>query len=403
LPRRLPIPVTAPDDRPNTEPASTMPALTSNYPAARAGEATLLPTPQRVSAPPDYSGRGVTIAFIDSGFYDHRDLRGRVRAYVDATTDSITQPRRIEKSLYTSWHGMMTSVIGCGDGATSGGRYRGIAPHAELVLIKISNPRGGVKEDDILRGLEWVLAHHARLNIRIVNLSVGGDYVSYDGNHPLHAVIRRLTEAGVLVVAAAGNRSVNYLYPPATSAEAITVGGLDDNNTDNRADWRLYGHNYGLGYDGSAKPDVVAPARWIPSPVMPGTSVAWEAFWIGAFLAAQHDHPVRKLVESGRANRTVEKLFGTAHLEDLLSTLQARAYQHKLIDTHHQHVDGTSVAAPLVSAVAALMLEARPTLSPAQLKHAIVQSAQPLGHQPSERQGAGVLDASAAVRLALAM
>ncbi len=378
-----------------------MPVLTSNHPAARAGELTLPTTPHRLGLPPAYTGRGVTIAFIDSGFYAHRDLKGRIKAYIDATTEAITQPAAISKALAYSWHGMMTSVIGCGDGATSGGRYRGVAPAAELVLIKVSNPRNGIKEADILRGLEWVLAHHRRYGIRVVNLSVGGDYVSFDGQHPLHLTIRRLTEAGLLVVAAAGNRAVNHLYPPASSAEALTVGGVDDSNTPDRAHWHLYGHNYGLAYDGSLKPDLVAPARWIASPVMPGTSVAWEAFWIGPFLAARPDDPVRRLVDSGRAARTLQRLFGVSHGADLLTTLQARAYQHKLIDAHHQHVDGTSVAAPMVSGIAALMLEARPTLSPADLKAILLRTAQPLTHQPRERQGAGVVDATQAIRAAL--
>lgn len=374
-----------------------MPVLTSNYPAARAGESTLLTTPERVGTLPAYTGRGVTIAFIDSGFYPHRDLKGRIKTYVDATTDKITEPKSINTSIAYSWHGMMTSVIGCGDGTTSGGRYKGVAHAAELVLIKISSPRNWVKEIDILRGLEWVQANHKRLNIRIVNLSVGGDYVSYDSQNPLHIVIRRLVADGVTVIAAAGNRPVNHLYPPASSAAAITVGGVDDNNSRERGDWRLYGHNFGLAYDGSNKPDLVAPARWIASPIMPGTSVAWEAFWIGPFLGAQADHPVRALVESGKAARAIGKLFGTHTGEDLLTTLQAKAYQHKLIDAYHQHVDGTSVAAPIVSAVVAQLLEARPTLTPADIKTVLLNTAKRLDHQPTDRQGAGVMDAAAAL------
>jgi serine protease AprX len=268
-------------------------------------------------------------------------------------------------------------------------------------LIKISSPRNWIKEADILRGLEWVQANHKRLNIRVVNLSVGGDYVSFDSQNPLHLIIRRLVDAGVTVVAASGNRPVNHLYPPASSAAAITVGGVDDNNSRERADWRLYGHNYGLAYDGRVKPDLVAPARWIASPIMPGTSVAWEAFWIGPFLGAQPDHPVRELIKSGKAKSAITKLFGAYSGEDLLTTLQAKAYQHKLIDAYHQHVDGTSVAAPIVSAVVAQMLEARPTLSPTDIKAVLLNTAKRLEHQPVDRQGAGVLDAAAALNAIL--
>ncbi len=376
-----------------------MPVLTSNYPAAQPGTPSLRPTPERVGALSEYTGVGVTIAIIDSGFYAHPDLRGRIRVHVDATTSDIVESQSVSKSPAYSWHGMMTSVICAGNGWRSGGKYRGIASGAELVLVKISSPKNEVKEVDIQRGLEWVLANHARYNIRIVNLSVGGDFVSYDSQHPLHLVIRTLTQKGVIVVAAAGNRPVNHLLPPASSAEAITVGGLDDNNTDDRREWRLYGHNSGLAYDGSDKPDLVAPARWIASPIMPSTPIAWEAFWIGPLLESSAKHPIRQLMESGSADKGLTKLFGQPYSPNLLSTLQARAYEHKLIDAYHQHVDGTSVATPIVTSVIAQMLEVNPKLTPAQVKAVLKQTAQVLEDAPSTRQGAGVLDAAAAVRM----
>lgn len=375
-----------------------MPILTSNYPAARPGKSTLLPTPQRAGARPEYTGKGVTLAFVDSGFYDHPDLRGRIVTHVDATTEEIRESHTIPKSMAFSWHGMMTSVICAGDGRRSEGKYRGIASEAALVLVKVSSPKNQIKESDILRGLEWVLANHRRHNIRIVNLSVGGDFVSFDSQHPLHLVIKLLVAQGVVVVAAAGNRQINHLLPPASSAEAITVGGVDDNNSADRREWRLYGHNSGVAYDGSQKPDLVAPARWIASPIMPSTTVAWEAFWIGPLLYGDAQNPVRRLMESGSADKGLKKLFGQAYCENLLNTLQARAYEHKLIDSHHQHVDGTSVAAPIVVSVIAQMLELKPDLTPAQIKAILMHTAQRLTNAAPERQGAGVLDAAAAVR-----
>jgi serine protease AprX len=354
-------------------------------------------TPERVGALDAYTGRGVTVAFVDSGFYAHPDLQGRVVTHVDCTTfDAVVSPV-IPKSLAFSWHGMMTSVIGCGDGSRSGGKYRGIASEASLVLIKVSNPRGWVKEDDILRGMQWLKANHRRYGIRVVNLSVGGDFVSFEGVNPLHKIVRELVDEGVVVVAAAGNRPVNHLLPPASAAEAITVGGLDDQNSRNPDDWRLYGHNYGLAYDGTPKPDLVAPARWIASPILPSTSVAWEAFWIGPLLEGQDEHPIRALMESGKADRSLRKIFGTGYSPNLLATLQSRAYQHKLIDAFHQHVDGTSVAAPIVTAVVAQMLQARPELTPDEVRRALMSTAKPLPGAPRERQGAGILNAAAAV------
>jgi serine protease AprX len=378
-----------------------MPVLTSNYPAAEPGTPTLMPTPERIGALPEYTGKGVTLAFIDSGFYAHPDLRGRIVTHVDATTDDIVETRAIPKSMAYSWHGMMTSVICAGDGWRSGGRFRGIASDARLVLVKVSSPKNQIKEVDILRGLDWVLANHRRFGIRAVNLSVGGDFVSFDSQHPLHRVVKSLVAQGVVVVAGAGNRQINHLLPPASSAEAITVGGLDDNNTTERKEWRLYGHNSGIAYDGSLKPDLVAPARWIASPIMPSTTVAWEAFWIGPLLGGDPQHPVRRLMESGSANKGLTKLFGHAYSDNLLSTLQARAYEHKLIDAYHQHVDGTSVAAPIVTAVVAQMLELRPNLTPAQVKAVLMRTAQTLEGAAPERQGAGTLNAAGALQAVL--
>lgn len=378
-----------------------MPLFKSNYPASEYGKITLLPTPERVGARADFTGRGVTIAFIDSGFYAHPDLAGRIVTHVDATTDDICETDSVTKSPAFSWHGQMTTVIGAGDGRRSGGRFRGIASAARLVLVKIADPLNRVKEADIERGLKWVLRHHHRYNIRVVNLSVGGDYVSYDSYHPLHRLVRELTDAGLVIVAAAGNSGQNHLVPPASAADAITVGGLDDNNTTDEHEWTLYNHNYGMGYDGSVKPDLVAPARWIASPILPGTRVANEAFWLGALMLNNREHPITRLLFDGRADLSLSKLFGGRFHEGLYDTLQQRIYAHKIIDAYYQHVDGTSVAAPIVTGVCAQMLEANPTLEPRAVRQILQQTARRIDRFAADRQGAGVLNAAAAVDEAL--
>ena len=99
----------------------------------------VLPTPLRMDADERFTGRGVTMAFLDSGFYPHRDLtepRKRIVAY-----HSLFATDGDDTSLHTadvaSWHGMMTSVVAAGSGALSDGVYRGIASEADLVLVKI--------------------------------------------------------------------------------------------------------------------------------------------------------------------------------------------------------------------------------------------------------------------------
>jgi serine protease AprX len=103
----------------------------------------ILPTPLRLGAPDRFRGRGITIAFLDSGFYAHPDLvepTNRIAAYVD-----VTRTRRRAQDLKvpgeSSWHGTMTSVVACGNGRLSRGLYRGVASEARLVLVKVGTMR----------------------------------------------------------------------------------------------------------------------------------------------------------------------------------------------------------------------------------------------------------------------
>ena len=87
--------------------------------------------------------------------------------------------------------------------------------------------------------------------------------------------------------------------------------------------------------------------------------------------------------------------------DDLYHRLEARIHAHKIVDAQHQHVDGTSVAAPIVTSVVAQMLEANPRLTPQQIRAILTRTARQIKGAPIEQQGAGVLNASAAVQTAL--
>ena len=73
----------------------------------------------------------------------------------------------------------------------------------------------------------------------------------------------------------------------------------------------------------------------------------------------------------------------------------------KFIHPHYQHVDGTSMAAPIVSGIVAQMLEANPSLTPTQVKEILMMTADPLNDAPAERQGAGAVNAGRAVAASL--
>jgi serine protease AprX len=374
-----------------------------NYPAHHTAAPRLLTTPERVNAIADFTGRGIVMAFIDAGFYAHPDLGTRILAHVDCTTpDFAVRAEAIPTAERFVWHGMMSSVIGCGDGQHSGGIYRGIACEAELVLIKVSSPDEKVKEADILRGLNWLLKNHRRYQVRVVNVSVGGDFVNSSPDHALHRAVADLVAAGIVVVIAAGNAGERHLLPPASSPEAIVVGGYNDANTLNQQEWTLYHSNYGVAHDLSPKPDVVAPAQWVASPILPISQVAKEARWLGTLLESLDTQAaVAALLRDGRADL---HLAPDAHPGDPLHhKLEHRLHELKLINAHYQHVDGTSVAAPIVSSIVAQMLQANPHLTPAQVSTIVRHSAAHIHNVPPQKQGSGALDARQAVEAAWQM
>jgi serine protease AprX len=119
-----------------------------------------LPTPLRLDADERFRGRGITIAFLDSGFYAHKDLTepvDRIVAYHSIFPDSDDRAL-LHKPDVASWHGMMTSVVAAGNGHLSNGLYRSIAPEANVVLVKIGKS-GRFPESEIVTGLRWVLGN----------------------------------------------------------------------------------------------------------------------------------------------------------------------------------------------------------------------------------------------------
>src|SRR5688500_13670756 len=127
----------------------------------------VLSTPLRLDADPRFSGRGVTIAFLDSGFYPHVDLttpNNRILAYKNML-ESDGQLETLFKPDVASWHGMMTSVVAAGNGALSNGFYRGLAPEADVVLVKLART-GRITDENIREGLEWILDHREEFDIR---------------------------------------------------------------------------------------------------------------------------------------------------------------------------------------------------------------------------------------------
>jgi serine protease AprX len=359
----------------------------------------LIPAYRHLEASPQYSGQGVTLAFLDSGFYPHPDLTqldNRILCHVDATSAEAIENTRFNQPHITSWHGLMTSSVAAGNGFMSEGLYRGIAYQASLVLVKTGHLSGrGIREADITRALKWVVANQQRYNIRIVNISLGGDIPANGKLSELDRLVERAVAQGMVVVAAAGNDGIERLVSPASAPAAITVGGLDHRNSLDRRLWRMYPSNYGRLANKKTKPEIIAPAAWLAAPMLPRTRVHNE----GMFLW-QLNKTLERVQQSREGPQAGHDGGAPTQMEALRRKVRLRMIDQKYIHPHYQHVDGTSMAAPLVSAIVALMLEANPGLAPAQVKQILMDTATPLEGIPPLMAGAGLVNAGRAVAAA---
>lgn len=353
------------------------------------------PTPLREEADSRYRGRGVTMAFVDSGFFPHPDLtqpRDRILAYHDATGDEVPLYAPVES---WHWHGTMTSVVAAGSGYLSAEVFRGIASEADVVLVKASSG-GRVPWEAVAGGLRWLLENRERYRLRVVNVSLGVD----DPEGEVLAAVTELIRQGVVVVAAAGN-SLDLPESPGEIPEVITVGGYAQGSYGRDQHVTLYTSSFGLTPEGILKPELIAPAVRVASPILPGTPSQKRA----EILVELRETPLEELPEAVRRLRQrLDLPLGLHRLppQELRRRVLALCAEHKVVDRNYEHADGTSVAAPIVASVVAQMLEANPRLTPAQVKTLLVSTADRVARAPVERQGFGMLSARRALEVAQA-
>jgi len=363
-----------------------------------------LPVPVRMEADERYTGRGVTIAFLDSGFYAHKDLTepvNRILAYhnIFETTDDLAS---LKTHDVASWHGMMTSVVAAGNGYLSDGFYRSIAPEANVVLVKIGKS-GRIPESNIETGLRWVFANKDKYDIRVVNISAGGDFEESYLSNSLCQLVETVVKSGVTVVCAVGNAGLlpgHPVLPPASAPSSIAVGGLDDQNSLDRARRGMYRSSYGPTIDGLQKPEVIAPGIWVAGPILPNTPTAAQAH-LYAELDNAADEELRDIIvlHQGVDKQLDDSKDLSVSLLRQLITIKLR--EGNVINQYYKFVDGTSFAAPIVSSIVACMLQANPKLTPQQVKRILIDTAERVAGVEVERQGWGVVVPRKAVELAL--
>ena len=230
-------------------------------------------------------GAGVGVAVIDTGIQrnlpDFRvsqtDPNSRVIASVAVNPDATTA---------TDEYGHGTHVAGiiAGNGTARSasdplyGKYIGVAPAARLVSIKVSDDHGEASTLDVIRGLQFAVDHKDDYGIRVINLSLTEDEPHSYKTNALNAAVEQAWKAGIVVIAAAGNRGGApgaADYAPGNDPFVITVGAADDRGTaQTRDDVAASWSSAGTTGDGFAKPDVLAPGAHITSTLSSGSSIA---------------------------------------------------------------------------------------------------------------------------------
>ena len=301
------------------------------------------------------SGRNVTVAVLDTGINSqHPDLAGKVVQNVrlidtQSAPAGFVNPIPMENVPNTdqvAGHGTFVSGVIAASGASSGGKFGGVAPGARLLGLSA----GDANLTSVLAGFDYLLEKGSAYNVKVVNCSFSANTV-YDTNDPVNIASKILTDKGVNVVFSAGNSGPgnNTLNPYAAAPWVVSVGATDEKGI-------LAGFSSRGSFGGYGQPSVVAP----------GVNVA-----------------------SLRSVTTMTSVGGIGGADaNRLSAAEMPYYTT---------ASGTSFSAPQVAGAIAMMLEANPTLKPNEIKDIISRTATPLPRYFLHEVGAGMLNTYSAV------
>lgn len=206
-----------------------------------------------------FTGKNVRIALLDTGIYEHPDLKLRILMFKDYI-------KRKEYCYDDNGHGTHIGGILCGNGRMSEGRIQGMAPNAELFVFKILDYRGDGRTEDALSALDWILKNHKRYNIRLLNFSMGyRPEARRKVQELLIERLERLWDEGVIVVTAAGNNGpdAGSITVPGISRKVITAGACGEEEKYENASAKYSGR--GPTFCCIVKPEVLAPGTDILS------------------------------------------------------------------------------------------------------------------------------------------
>ncbi len=310
-------------------------------------------------------GWGIGIAIIDTGMFSHDGLTtsryGNLRRKVqyDAITNEVTTYKNTNGSQIAdpSGHGSHVASIAVSSKDFEGS-YNGIAPGANIIPVTALNDFGQGSYADVIRGIDWIVANHNKHGIDIINMSLSAPARSHYWEDPLNQAVMAAWEAGIVVVASAGNTgpAAQTIGVPGNVPYVITVGAMTDNYTPaDGSDDRLATFSAtGPTYEGFVKPEIVAPGGHMLGLMQKSSELAM-------VFPQYHD--------------------GTKYFE----------------------MSGTSQSTAVVSGVVALALQMEPGLTPDQVKCKVISAARPAVKPDGTlaysvfQQGAGMVNAYDAV------
>jgi serine protease AprX len=286
------------------------------------------------------TGQGVGVAVIDTGVTgnlpDFRNAQGSTSSRVVAS--AVIDPGA-STAADTFGHGTMVGGLIAGNGGYRDagdpvwGQYAGTAPDANLISVKISDDNNVATTLDAIYGLQFAVDNKSAYNIRVVNMSFRSTTAQSYTTDPLDAAAEAAWNAGIVVVAAAGNRGTQadaVSYAPGNDPYVITVGAVDEQGTKSLSnDIEPSWSSQGVTQDGFAKPDVLAPGAHIVSTLAPGSA---------------------------------------------FTTLCPTC----IVGGTYFQASGTSLAAPIVSGIVADLVALHPDWTPSMVKGAIVSTTQQL-------------------------
>jgi serine protease AprX len=296
------------------------------------------------------------VAVLDTGVNgQHADLAGKVGQNVklvdlQSMPTGFSYPTRIENQANTdpvAGHGTFVAGVIAASGVSSSGRFNGVAPGARLLGLSV----GDVNLTNVLAGFDYLLDRGPAYNVKVVNCSFSANTV-FDFNDPVNIATKMLTDRGINVVVSSGNTGPGNgtLNPYSTAPWVIGVGATDQNGV--LASFSSRG--------------VFGGELQTPTVVAPGVNVA-----------------------SLRTAPSTTSVGGLGGADPQRLSLAEMPF--------YTTASGTSFSAPQVAGAVALMLEANPTLSPAEIKDIIARTATPLPKYFQHEVGAGMLNSHAAV------